>query len=284
MVAVADEVIKYRPEFCQLCGQKLESSEALLVNRKQEIDIPSIVPKVIEHQSYSCNCKECGYLTTSQLPAHLPANIQYGATYIALIRYLSTRQYISYNRIAEVMKDIFNTPLSEGTIDNILQRLSQKAEGVYEQIRQRVGQSEVVGGDETGVKINGDKGWLVTFQTKALTYITVSFSREFNTIQASFENGFPESVYLTDCLPAQLKTKAKAHQICLAHLRRELNNFMDCFQCDWSKQLKELFNHALELKKQLQPNEYFENKQVKNLECQLDLLLKTDLANKNKKV
>jgi len=74
------------------------------------------------------------------------------------------------------MKDIFNTSLSEGTVDNLLQGLSHKATGVYEQIRQLVEKSEVVGGDETGIKINGKKGWLYTLQTKALIYLSQSFS------------------------------------------------------------------------------------------------------------
>jgi len=63
----------------------------------------------------------------------------------------------------------------------------------------------------------------------------------------------------------------------LAHLRRELN------KCNWSKQLKELFIIALELKRQLLPVEYCEYEKVKNLESRLDLLFKTDLADKNKK-
>lgn len=284
MVAIADQIIEYRPEFCQLCGQKLDISEANLEVRKQEMDIPVIAPKVIEYQSYSCNCKSCGYLTRSQLPEHLHANIQYGPQISALIGYFSVRQYLPYNRIAEMMGDVFNAPLSQGTVDNILQRLSLKATSVYEQIKLKVEQSDVIGGDETGIKINGKKGWLFTFQTKTLNFLTVSFSRGFDTIQSSFKNGFPTSVYVTDCWAAQLKTQAKAHQICLAHLQRELNNFIDSFSCSWSKQLKELFNQTLEFKRQLQPNEYYENQKVKTFERQLDLLLKTNPDDKNKKV
>jgi len=284
MVKVPDEILKYNPEFCQQCGQTLNISESVLVKKRQEIDIPPIVPRVIEHQSYSCNCNNCGHSTTSKLPEYLRGNIQYSPKYMALIGYLSSRQYIPYNRIAEIMKDIFNTSLSEGTVDNILQRSTQLAKGIYEQIRLRVEQSEVVGGDETGIKINGKKGWLFTFQTRELTYNHVSFTRGFENIQTCFKKGFPKSVYVTDCLPAQLKTNAKAHQICLAHLQRELNNFIDTFNCDWSKQLKSLFKQALEVKTQLKPNEYCENIKVKNLEIKLDLLLKTTLVDKNKKV
>ncbi|MCP4459884.1 MAG: transposase, partial [Cytophagales bacterium] len=40
-------------------------------------------------------------------------------------------------------------------MDNIIQRLSQKAQGVYEQIRQEISHAPVVGSDETGAKVNG---------------------------------------------------------------------------------------------------------------------------------
>ncbi len=49
--------------------------------------------------------------------------------------------------------------------------------------------------------------------------------------------------------------------------------------------MKQLLLQAIELKNQLQPNDYLnEDERVKFLETQLDSLLKTDLDTKNKKV
>jgi len=281
-----DKVVTYSPEFCQGCGEKLDKGALTLVSHTQEVVIPPIVPHYIEHQSFGCTCKKCGHETISALPEHLQqANIQYGANVNALVAYLSVRQYVPYNRIAEMMRDVFNIALSEGTVNNMLKSLAQKALPVYEQIKQRIMVSAVVGGDETGVKINGDKGWLFTFQTTVLTYLAVSWSRGFDTIQFLFKNGFPISVYVTDCLAAQLKTFAKAHQICMAHLLRELNNFTDALDCQWSVKMKQLLQQAIELKAQLSPNDYLhENEKVKNLEIQMDILLKTELEGKHKKV
>ena len=285
MVEKPDEIIEYRPEYCQVCGDKVDSQTARLVSRKQEIVIPPIQPQYIEHQSYCCTCSKCGHETISAMPSHLQSNIQYGTQVSAFVGYLSVRQYVSYGRIAETMRDMFHIPMSEGTVHNMLKSLAQKALPVYEQIKQRVVQSEVVGGDETGVKINGKKGWLFTFQTTALTFLAVSFSRGFDTIQSLFKNGFPISVYVTDCLAAQLKTAAKAHQICMAHLLRELNNFIDALNCQWSVEMKQLIQQAIELKAELTPDDYLlENEKVKSLEKQLDILLQTELDNKHKKI
>jgi hypothetical protein len=45
--------------------------------------------------------------------------------------------------------------MSQGTVDNILKDMSDKSLRAYDEIRNRVEQSRVVGADETGVKING---------------------------------------------------------------------------------------------------------------------------------
>lgn len=280
-----DKVIEHRPNFCKQCGDTLATEDATLVSRRQEIVLPPIVPQYIEHQSYSCTCTKCGCVTISELPDHLKANVQYGPEINALTAYFSVRQYIPYNRIAEMMNHIFNLPLSEGTIDNMLNNLTKKAKNIYEDIRKRVEQSPEVGGDETGIKINNKKGWLFTFQTPKLTFLAASFCRGYETIEKLFKNGFPISVYISDCLPAQLKVPAKLHQICIAHLLRELNNFIDACQCNWSSKMKQLFKDAIELKSQLQPDDYnSSNEKVIFLQQQLDGLLCTEIEGKHKKV
>ena len=53
-----DEVIQYMPNYCKQCGKALVLGESTLVSRKQEVVLPPIVPRYIEHQSYSCKCKK----------------------------------------------------------------------------------------------------------------------------------------------------------------------------------------------------------------------------------
>jgi transposase len=285
MTEKPDKIIEYRPDYCKQCGEKLAKEESILTSRKQEIDLPPITAQYIEHQSYTCTCKKCGFATTSELAEHLKANVQYSPQISAWVAYLSVRQYISYERIAEMMKDCFNIPMSEGTIDNILKNLTEKAQPVYNIIQERVSQSPVVGGDETGVKINTKKGWLFTFQTPLLTFLSVSLSRGFDTISNLFKNGFPISVYVTDCLAAQLKTPALLHQICLAHLIRELNNFIDVFNCQLAVQMKQLLQSAIQLKSELQPQDYLSaNEKVMIISNNLNELLHSDISNEHKKV
>jgi transposase len=288
MAPVPDKTVEHRPVFCKQCGEDLSGVEFEPGRRAQEIIIPPVVPQYVEHISYTCTCQKCGTPAAGALPGYLKGNIQYGPEVGAMAGYLSARQYIPHNRIAEMMGDIFNIPLSEGTVGNMLGDLAAKALPAHQAIQARVGAAGVVGGDETGIKINGKKGWLFTFQTAALTFLTVSFSRGFDSIQKVFKDGFAKAVYVSDCLPAQLKTPARAHQLCLAHLLRELNNFTDVFQCGWSASLKAVLKEAMELKKLLAQQGHTDyqkgNGEVKQIEQRLTILLAANLEGKHQKI
>ncbi len=280
-----DEIIEHRPSYCEQCGEGLNPEEAKIVSRKQEVELPLIVPHYVEHQSYGCLCKKCGVVTICESPGHLQAKVQYSAQVSAWVIYLSVRHYLPYKRIAEFMKDCLNLSISEGTIDNMLKNMTEKAQSIYETIKQRVEQSPVVGSDETGIKINGNKAWLWTFQTTVLTFLSAAMSRGFETIHNLFKNGFPISVYVTDCLPAQLKVVTRARQICISHLLRELGNFIDTFKCQWSIKMKQLLKESIELKSQMSQQDYLSpNEKVMFLRQELYELLHTDTEDKHKKV
>jgi len=285
MTEMPDEIIEYKPHFCKECGEALVNQACNFVSRKQEVDLPPVLPRYIEHQSYSCTCKRCGTTTTTTLPERLKASIQYGDNIKALIVYLSVYHYLPYNRIAEFLQDSLNLPISEGTIDNILKECTEKARPAYGEIRNRVQSSLVVGGDETGIKINGKKGWLFTFQNQHLTLLSASMSRGFHSISRLFEKGFPHSVYVSDCLPAQLKIQSQSKQLCTAHLQRELANFKDVFDCEFSSQLANLVEQAIKLKYRLPETEYLLHQHKTNyFRAKLDKLLDGCHEGKHKKV
>lgn len=274
-----DEIIDYKPNFCMACSKVLDSSVSVLMEHKQEIIIPPIQAQYIEHRSFSIACT-CGYKNVAQLPSHLKAPIQYGTSVSATIAYLFAYQYLPYNRIKKAMSDLFNISLSEGTIDNLLAKITTKALPLYKSIQVRIAESSIVGGDETGTKINGAKGWFHTWQNKTLTFIVAAATRGYATTATYFEDGFTKAVYVSDCWSAQLKTPAKKHQLCLAHLLRELTNFEDALKCEWSTKLKQLFKKAITTKQELQAIDYlYPPTSITEIENQLKELLKIDCSN-----
>ena len=76
--------------------------------------------------------------------------------------------------MTELFSDVFNLPISQGSIGNLLQRLGDKSQVVYDAIQNSIAKSKSVGGDETGLKVNGDKFWAWIWQNSMLTFISIS--------------------------------------------------------------------------------------------------------------
>lgn len=282
---VPDEIINYIPQYCNGCGKDLQQAVSILQLSRQEVVIPPIQARFVEHRCYSKVCTQCGKVCTDALPAHLIAPIQYGSSVGALVSYLSVYQYMPYHRMKILLKDLFCLPLGEGSIKNLLERMAQRALPFYNIIQQKIQQSEVVGGDETGASCGGKKGWFHTWQTTSLTFIVASLNRGYKTIEQYFPGGFPLSVYVSDCWAAQLKVKAFLHQLCTAHLLRELRNFEDALSCKWSIAMKQLLLDAIALKKQLTPQDYLQPPDsIMQMGERLTQLLQFDHSNCHTKV
>ena len=256
--AEIDEFIKHSPFFCNCCGNDLSTAAEIFIASRQIIDVPPILLKRIEHQVFKKQCS-CGYTTQSRFPQYVANPVQYGPNAEALVGYLHTRQYLPYGRMQEFLKDVMGLPVSTGGINNILQRLTKKAMPFYDKIKERIEQATCIGTDETGQNINGEKYWMWTWQNDKLTYMLSSDSRGFKTIEDVFENGLPNAVLVHDRWACHFKMDAKGHQMCIAHLLRDLNYINELYnkKCGWTANLKTLLREALQLKKDFSEDDYY---------------------------
>jgi len=253
-----DEIVKHSPVECGRCGNNLTNQHEELSSKRQLIDIPIIVLKCIEHQVYKKQCN-CGHTTFGNFPTYVANPVQYGPNVESLVAYLHARQYLPYARTKEFLNDVMGLPISTGGIHNILQRVAQKGLPMYNKIKEKIEQATCVGADETGVNINGKNHWAWTWQNHALTYIVCAASRGFQTIKATFENGLPNATLIHDRWPCHFQTDAKAHQLCTAHLLRDLNYINELYKdkCTWAKEFKKLLQDAIQLKKELSSADYY---------------------------
>ena len=177
----------------------------------------------------------------------------------------------------EFLNDVMKLPVSTGGIHNILQRLAQKATPVYGAIKGRVEQAAVVGADETSLNINGKLHWMWAWQNERLTYLVASANRAFKTIEDTFVNGLPKAAVNHDRYAAHFKMNARQHQMCTAHLLRDLTYLDELYadKCSWAKDFKQLLSDAAALKKQLTVAQYYHPDQRRDdLFRQLNYLLR----------
>ena len=281
MVETPDVVVHHIPQYCNGCGTSLSGQTEQFKERRQVIDIPPIKPVVTEHRTYSIQCN-CGHCTQGTFPEEVKNHVNYGNRITSLIAYLISYQYISWNRIASFFEQVFQVSLSEGTIGNKLKSFTHKCEPIYKEIKRRVQASNCVGADETSCKVNGKKHWIWTWQTSCLTYIVNSVTRGYQTVVDNFEHGFPQSILVHDCLSAQLKTPAKGHQICIAHLLRELKYFIEKRNSLWAYNFSQILTKALKVKHRYGHKGY--EKQVNQIIHDVNILLEWPIHTEDKKL
>lgn len=270
MTADPDKVIDLCPDYCRDCGSSLADVPPVRDKVRQVVDIPPIRAVWTEYRTYARQCG-CGCRTVADFPVGAGFPVSYGSNIEGLIGYFHSRQYLPFKRMQEMMNDVFNVDISEGGIHYLLGRFADKITSVYEMIRQRVERSTVVGADETGIKVNGDKHWFWAWQNTLLTYIAHSATRGKAAIDAHFPDGFPGATLVHDGWRAQISTLARHHQTCLPHLLRHLNYLGEIYKGQqWTDSFRSLLYQAMELDRAAEKGAVEKTRIVQRLEKLLE--------------
>jgi transposase/regulator of replication initiation timing len=259
----ADETKVHASQYCTACGLSLASIQGKESEIRQSVDIPlPICPIVTNHVRIDKVCT-CGKCNRGTFPDHVKPGVSYGVNLHATVAYLSTVQHIPFKRLTETIKDFYGIELSQGTISNMLNRMRKQSDSAYEAIRRVIETSPVVGGDETGVHITGKLHWMWVFQNALVTYVFQHASRGKAAMDEHFPKGFPQSVLVTDRHRSYFNMDTAGHQLCLAHLLRELIYLGELNkEQKWSPALLDLFRESIHQRKQM-PFEQIDVEKIK---------------------
>lgn len=271
--ALPNTTIECAPSVCPECGRAIDVSGLHVAERRQIWDLPlPIAPIVTEYIRMEGKC-QCGHCCKGDFPTEATAPVSYGPNVHALVGYMSTLQSIPFKRMVDILNNVFGMQMSQGSVSNILQRMRKKAEAEMQTVRQEIENSEVVGADETGVKINGEQHWIWTFQTDALTYMTVDKCRGKATIDKHFPEGLPKSILVTDRHSSYFNMNVADHQVCIAHLLRNLIYLSQTVpDCDWPIKMMELLRESIHVK-HLSPQGVVDDKEIERIRARLDELM-----------
>lgn len=242
-----DKIVELYPEKCPFCGKNDFVKKDTVLEQRQIIDIPEIKPCVTEYQQKVGICSCCGKRSIGKFPDNIAPNVQIGEKTTSLIGYLNVSHNISYDRLVEIFSDVFNIEISKGTIDNKLKKLSKSLKSEYEGILETLKKSDVIGSDETGIRINGKNAYQWTFQNELNTFYVSVFSRAFKVVKDTIGEVFTGS-WVSDRFGSQLKIKAK-HQFCLVHLIRECKYIIQVENSQWARDLKDFFQRSIDFRK-----------------------------------
>jgi transposase len=184
------------------------------------VELPAVQPVVVEAWQYTVACKQCGEQTAGAYPAGLEPRRTFGPGVEALLSYFHERHHVSYERLVEVCRDVFGLAISQGGVENALQRWVERARPTYAAIREQVRGSPVINSDETSARVAGRNHWQWVFQTPEASYHVIAPSRGGEVIDAFLAGAEPE-VWGSDLWAPQILTSATEHQICLSHQERD---------------------------------------------------------------
>lgn len=269
-----DFIKKHRPHYRECCGSSLTGADSVCTGVSPVVDIPLPRPQVKEHRSFNVTCS-CGHINKCPLPKECSKRISYGNTIQSLVAFLSRVQCVSFERICEILKEIFSLSISQGTVRNMLNKIGNKSKVICEEIRRRITESKVVGADETGLYVNNVLDWAWIFQTNQITYLYQDKSRAMKAINKHFPDGLSNSILVTDRHGSYFNMEVQNHQVCIAHLLRNIQYLTELdLKQDWSKRMSTLLREAIHIRKTTS----FELIPVTAIKDRLDRLLNESVA------
>ncbi len=225
-VARPDWEMRHEPGGCGRCGAALAGRPVTGVERRQVVDLPQAAVQVTEHQLIERECR-CGHRTKAAAPPGAEGPVQYGPRIAAIIVYLYAGQFLSKERTAQALAELFGIPLSSGTVASITARAAGRLGGFLEHAREQIAASEVAGFDETGFRVQGRLHWVHCARTSKYTLLTVHPKRGRQAMQAMGVLPSFAGVAVHDAWAPYDTYAAPEHQLCCAHALRELQAVTD---------------------------------------------------------
>lgn len=226
---------KHRPAHCEHCQVPLaEGIAASDIVKRQVLDLPPLRYVTIEHQVETVLCPSCGEATTGEFPADVTNLVQYGSQVKRLAVYLRNEQFIPYERERQLLADLFELPISPGSLQNFVETAAEKVRPATEAIKGAVIEAEVGHADETGFYVNGQRCWLHTVSTKELTYYEPHAKRGQEATDAI--GILPEftGTLVHDAWATYFKYQLLLHALCNAHHLRDLTAIVENDQQQWA--------------------------------------------------
>ena len=233
--------------YCTKCGESLDDCERILDYVTQVVSIPELKPIVKEIRHYITVCKNCGERIQSHASRKRGSNIViYDATVKTLVVYLNVVMFLPYGRIANFFNEVFGLKISQGSFVNWVNEAKKNAAPAIEKIKECIMKSAVVGFDESGLYCNKRLDWAWIAQTVYFTLLFHGDGRSHKELESRFGNSLERMTAVTDRHSAYFTINFLNHQVCVAHLLRELQylNELDTQQ-QWSKKVESLLQKAI---------------------------------------
>ncbi len=217
-----DELVEHWPQRCRACAYIFaagERVEAAASQRHQVVELPPINVRVSEHRLHRLRCPACAAETRAELPAGVPRG-SFGPRLQAAVSTLAVRNRVSRRDTVELLRELFGTDLSTGSIDAIVQRTGEALALPYDQLRRHVRAAAAVNVDETGWRTAGHRRTLWAALTSRVAVYRIAADRHEREARALLGERF-DGIACSDRWWAYNHLDPHRRQLCWSHLLRD---------------------------------------------------------------
>lgn len=242
------QVVVAQAQSCPHCQVPVTAAHQQLTGCYERIELPRVEPLITRVERYGGTCPHCQQRYESPVPVGLEPGSPFGPRIASLITYLRYSHAVSYQRLRQLLAELYGLTLSEGAIANLLRRTHAQLSPPIAQIRQRVRQSRLVCSDETGARVEGQNQWEWVFQNDQVCLHVIRPSRSTAVIDEVMAEHHPQ-VWVSDLFSAQKAHPAEQWQVCLAHQLRDCQYAIDAGDDYFAPRMKRLLLRAIALQR-----------------------------------
>jgi len=228
---------------CQHCGTDVSGRPQFACQAYDHIEIPDIKPEVTRVTLRGGVCSCCGKRFKAQAPDDMAPGSPFGANLRGLVIYLRFTQGISFERLAQLLSDLLGLEISEGALVNMLDAARDAFATQTSAIRARLLSGTALQSDETGLRV-GKKNWWFWVFHHADSAVFVAAPTRAKSVVETFLGEFRPDFWVSDRYGGQMGFAQKAHQVCLAHLIRDVQYVIDAGDDVFALKLRHLLGRA----------------------------------------
>jgi transposase len=232
-----------RAALCNSCGADVSGAAQIVCAAYDRIDIPRIEPDVTRVLLFGGLCPCCSQRFKAEPPAGLEPGSPFGPNLRAFVIYLRSVQGIPMARLRDVMADLFGLDISEGALVNILAASATPFAKAVDGIKANLLAGPVIASDETGLRIGKTNGWLWVFHHGDSAVFLAEKRRSKAVVKAFLSEHRPD-YWISDRYGGQTGWAKREHQVCLAHLIRDVQYAIDAGDTVLGPGLKGLLKRA----------------------------------------
>jgi transposase len=248
LAADPDRVIDCHARACAHCGTAVSATGQTLRQAYDHIDLPPIRLVVTRVRLFGRRCPACRRRVRATPPETMPPGSPFSPSIVAMLAYLHHHHAVGYDRLVRLMAELFGLRISEGAIANALRRANRPLDRAEAAIVARLREAAVIGCDETGARLTtADLGtrmgweWVLVSDRAVLHRIRPSRGRD---VITEVLGAHRPRCWVSDRWGAQ-QGHAATHQVCLAHVLRDVQYAVDASEAGFAPALRRLLCWAV---------------------------------------